>query len=275
MPVRLIDTTLRDGSQRPGMCWSRTQRLWFASRLSQLPWVSGLEAGIPAASREEAALVEELAGMNLPCELTAWNRMHQHDIRISMKTGVRRIHITVPASRLHLQKKLAMEIGEAASRLTRLSAMAKEGGFLVSVGLEDASRAYLQDLVIWVAAGLEGGADRFRLADTVGLWHPRQVTACVRSLLEQVGPVELAIHTHNDLGLACANALAAMEAGVSWVDVTVCGVGERAGNCNARDLVSLLGLPLIGLRRLEQSLSLFNPNCADTSFEWEGEAYGQ
>jgi homocitrate synthase NifV len=261
MPVRLIDTTLRDGSQRPGMCWSRSQRLWFASRLAQLPWVSELEAGVPAASLEEAALVEELAGMNLPCDLTAWNRMRQHDIRISMKTGVRRIHITVPASRLHLQKKLAMEIGEAAALLTRLSAMAKEGGHLVSVGLEDASRADLKDLVIWVAAGLEGGADRFRLADTVGLWHPRLVVACVLALRERMGPVELAVHTHNDLGMACANALAAVEAGVSWVDVTVCGVGERAGNCSARDLLPLLGLPLAGLQRLEQSLSLFNPNC--------------
>ena len=263
MSLRLIDTTLRDGAQRPGMRWNSAQRLWFAALLAGQPWVSELEAGIPAASVEEAALVGELSHMKLPCVISAWSRMHEQDVRRCMEAGVDRIHITVPASRLHLEKKLGIGLMEAVDRLTRLVALARSGGHLVSVGLEDASRADVRDLVVWVSAGLGAGADRFRLADTIGCWCPTQTTACIRSLLEQVGPVRLAVHTHDDLGMACANAYAAYEAGAGWADVTICGIGERAGNCNARDLTALLGMRTEGLRQLEQALSLFNPECVD------------
>lgn len=263
MSLRLIDTTLRDGAQRTGMRWNFAQRLWFASRLAGQPWVSELEAGIPVASDEEATLVGELSRMKLPCIITAWSRMHEQDVRRCMETGVDRIHITVPASRLHLEKKLDIGLTEAVDRLTRLVELARGGGHLVSVGLEDASRADMQDLIIWVSAGLAAGVDRFRLADTIGRWCPSQIAACVRSLLEQIGPVNLAVHTHDDLGMACANAYAAFEAGAGWADVTICGIGERAGNCDARDLTALLGMRTEGLRQLEQALSLFNPECVD------------
>lgn len=263
MSLRLIDTTLRDGAQRPGMRWNSAQRLWFASRLAGLPWVSELEAGIPAASVEEAAMVGELSRMKLPCVISAWSRMHEQDVRCCMETGVDRIHITVPASRLHLEKKLGIDLMEAVDRLTRLVVLARSGGHLVSVGLEDASRADLRDLVVWLSSGLAAGADRFRLADTIGRWCPRQTTTCIQSLLEQVGPVNLAVHTHDDLGMACANAYAAYEAGAGWADVTICGIGERAGNCDARALTALLGMQTGALQQMEKALALFNPGCVD------------
>ncbi len=265
MLFRLIDTTLRDGAQRPGMSWSFRQRVWVATLIASFPWISEIEAGIPAASFEEAALVAEVAGMGLRTPVIAWNRMKESDVRVSMTTGAQRIHITVPASSLHLHSKLGIRAQEAGIHLTRLCALAVDAGFPVSVGLEDASRAEWENLVIFVEAGLRGGADRFRLADTVGIWRPGQVRRVVTDVLNAFGNVDLAVHTHNDLGMACSNALGARDAGAGWADVTVKGVGERAGNCPLGVMVEILSGNALSwsekeqLLRLERDLALFNP----------------
>lgn len=260
MPFQLIDTTLRDGSQRPGMRWTREQRVWFATQLDRIAGIAEIEAGIPAASGEDADMVAELADMGLRCPIIAWNRMREADVRLSMKTGAQRIHITVPASGLHLSKKLGISLSDAAAELQRLVFLAVDAGFPVSVGLEDASRAERSNLETLAQAGLQAGADRFRLADTVGVWHPRQVSACIDALHARFGDIGIAVHTHNDLGMACSNALAARDAGAGWADVTVCGVGERAGNCDLGVMVQVLqGEKGAGVERLERQLGLLNP----------------
>ncbi len=263
--MRIIDTTLRDGLQRPGMRMDGAQRVHLAKCLAESGLVDEIEAGVPAVSEAEAALVAVMAGMGLSVPVCAWNRMREADVRRSLETGAQRVHITVPASDLHRRIKLGCGIREVVIQMERLIDLAVRAGSHVSIGLEDASRATHEDLVPLIAAGLAAGADRFRLADTVGVWRPAAVRDAVERLLHRFGGVSLAIHAHDDLGMACANTLAAAGAGVGWADVTVLGVGERAGNCALDVLVRALhpvGLSpgdTLRLDRLGRDVRLFNP----------------
>lgn len=244
--VQIIDTTLRDGQQAPGVCLSAAQRLCLARRLSAVG-VDEIELGTPAmgpgAQADIAALARTLGtdGGGHGPRLTAWCRANEADLDAAAECGVDAIHLSLPVSALHLRafgkdwcwirRTMGRLIGKARSRF----------GY-VSVGAMDASRAELTDLER-LAGQIEAlGADRLRLADTVGLWNPRQVAAAVARLRRSVPNLPLAVHTHNDLGMATANAIAAAQAGASAVDVTVGGIGERAGNAALEQVAMALKL---------------------------------
>jgi homocitrate synthase NifV len=241
--VRLIDTTLRDGEQAAGIAFRRVEKVRIALLLDAAG-VDEIEAGIPAMGGEEAASVAAIAALGLRARVTAWNRALPSDIDASLSCGVGAVAMALPVSDLQIAAKLGKTRGWVLSRLREAVAHAKAAGVYVSVGAEDASRAEPSFLLEYARTAEEAGADRFRFCDTVGILDPFATFEAV-SRLTSLLSIPVAAHTHDDFGLATANALAAVRAGASFVDVTVNGIGERAGNAAleevAMGLIRLLG----------------------------------
>ncbi len=231
----IIDTTLRDGEQMPGVVFSRRQKLDIACRLAELG-VSEIEAGIPVMGDEECRTLRELAGLNLPSRLTAWCRADWRDLEAAATCGIEAVHISVPTSELHL-KAMGQHWGQMENRLRVLVPRVQEHFDFVSIGAQDASRTPLETLERLAELLCELDADRLRLADTVGVWTPLAVAGVVQLLTQKYPSLELGLHAHNDLGMATANSVSAVAAGADTVDVTVCGIGERAGNAALEQVV--------------------------------------
>lgn len=226
--VWIIDTTLRDGEQAPGVVFDRETKLTIARRLAGAG-VDELEVGTPAMGKAVRAEIRALVNQPSDCLLTCWCRAMACDLSWAASCGTGGVHISFPLSPIHQQ---AMNKSEAwvLDRLETLVPQALENFRLVSVGAQDAFRARRDGLREFVARAAGCGVHRVRLADTVGLARPAQVAALLADLAPYAGSAVLEFHGHNDLGMATANTLAAIEAGATAVSVTVNGVGERAGN---------------------------------------------
>ena len=208
--IVIDDTTLRDGEQTAGVVFSLAEKKRIARTLDAMG-VGELECGIPAMGKEEQDGVRALVEMGLHARLITWNRAVIGDIDASLATGVGAVDVSLPVSDLHIRRKLGRDRAWILEQLKVAVGYAKEHGLYVSVGGEDASRADHDFLVELMAAAKSLGADRFRYCDTLGVLDPFAAYDNIRYLLERVElPVE--IHTHNDLGLAVANALAAVKA---------------------------------------------------------------
>jgi homocitrate synthase NifV len=226
--VWIIDTTLRDGEQAPGIAFDRPTKGAIARSLAKAG-VDELEVGIPAMGRSARADIRALVNLDLDCLMTSWCRALEGDLDLAARCRTAGVHISFPVSPIHLR---AMGKNEdwVLGQLDRLVSSSLSRFRLVSVGAQDAFRARSEFLRTFVAAAAACGAQRVRLADTVGLARPLQVADMVRDLVRRAGVTSLEFHGHNDLGMATANAVAAIEAGIPAVSVTVNGIGERAGN---------------------------------------------
>ena len=227
-PVHLVDTTLRDGLQTPGVSFSPAERLAVATALARLG-VGEIEVGLPAMGPAEQDEIRAIVAAGLGVRLTGWCRATPGDLDAAAACGLRGVHVSLPVSDVQLHA-LGRDGPWALRQLQTIAAAARARFDFVSVGAQDASRAPPQRLIEFVAAARAAGADRVRLADTVGIWTPGQTARTVAALLPAAGPMALGFHGHNDLGMATANTLAALEAGAACADVTVNGLGERAGN---------------------------------------------
>jgi homocitrate synthase NifV len=238
MQVHFDDTTLRDGEQTASVVFSADEKRRIAAALAAAG-VDQIEAGIPAMGGEEKALVEEIAHAGFGCSILGWNRATCSDIRHSLDCGVDAVAISIATSDLHIERKLRKSRSWVLDAIRECTAFAKAAGVYVSVSAEDASRTDFDFLVAFAQAARAEGADRLRFCDTLGVLTPPRACELIRRLRE-ASDMAIEMHTHNDFGLACANALAGLHGGATWVNTTVGGLGERAGNAAFEELVMAL-----------------------------------
>ena len=237
-PVYIDDTTLRDGEQTAGVVFANEEKINIAKMLARLG-VHQIEAGIPAMGGDEIEAIKKIVALNLPASILTWNRAVVGDIQQSLDCGVQAVAISISSSDIHIQHKLFRDRQWVLDSIRRAVEFAKRHDLYVSVNAEDASRADPDFLVEFGHAAKECGADRLRFCDTVGILDPFGTYTRVKALVEAVGiPVEM--HTHNDFGMATANAIAGLRAGATYVNTTVNGLGERAGNASMEELVMFL-----------------------------------
>ena len=174
--------------------------------------------------------------------LALWSRCRLEDITLAHSLQPDVLSLSIPVSDIHIKKKLGCTRAWVLETAGKSIAKARQLGFkVVSLGLEDATRAEQEFLNKIIAAAIKAGADRIRLADTVGVANPGKIAELVKCV-KNIGPVEVGVHAHNDFGMATANSLAALDAGADWADVTILGLGERAGNARHEELAGYLAL---------------------------------
>ena len=239
-PIWLIDTTLRDGEQSPGVAFSRGAKETIASMLAAAG-IDELEVGTPAMGKTEQADIRAIGRLNLSCRLTCWCRARREDIEDAAKCDTGSIHISFPVSSI-LMSAMKKDESWVLAQLRELLAFACNRFQYVSVGAQDATRAELSFLKTFAAHAYLFGAYRMRIADTVGIATPFSITAILKELLEASSKMALEFHGHNDLGMATANAICAAQAGADALSVTVNGLGERAGNAALEEVAMALAL---------------------------------
>lgn len=232
----LIDSTLREGAQAFGVYFGAGAKRRVAELLAAAG-VEEMECGW--VGQEGLADFLAWAAENLPrtTALSLWCPCREADLReaarltdILDQAGItRRVNIGAPSSARHREKRLGLSRPEMAARVRAVVGAAREHGFeYISVGLEDISRADADEALELAQAAASAGAARVRLSDTVGLLTPAATAALVGRFAAAL-PVPVALHAHNDLGMATANAVTALEHGATFVDVSALGLGERAG----------------------------------------------
>jgi len=270
--IIIDDTTLRDGEQTAGVVFSLDEKIRIARMLDEIG-VGELECGIPAMGREELDSVKALVDLGLNARLITWNRAVPADIQASIDSGVKAVDISLSVSDIHIQHKLRKDRNWVREQLKVALGFAKQHNLYVSVGGEDASRADLDFLVELMQIAKSLGADRFRFCDTLGILDPFTTYDKVGYLSEQVD-LDLEVHTHNDLGMATANAIAGIRAGARFVNTTVNGLGERAGNAALEEVVMALRhacnieLPIESCRFVELSKLVGQASCRPVP-EWK------
>jgi homocitrate synthase NifV len=237
-PVYIDDTTLRDGEQTAGVVFANDEKIHIARLLAEVG-VNQIEAGIPAMGGDEKKAIADIVSLRLPVSILAWNRAVVADIQHSIDCGVDAVAISISASDIHIEHKLRKTREWVLQAVRECVEFAKKHDLYVSVNAEDASRADLDYLVQFARTAKEAGADRLRFCDTVGVLDPYATYERVKRLREEVD-IEIEMHTHNDFGMATANAIAGVLAGASYVNTTVNGLGERAGNAALEEFVMAL-----------------------------------
>ncbi|MBI4666993.1 MAG: homocitrate synthase [Nitrospinae bacterium] len=236
--IRIVDTTLRDGEQTPGVAFSVEEKMAIAAMLDEAG-VHYIEAGSPAMGHGELEAIREINGMGLRASVIMWNRATREDIEKSLSIGARNVHISLPVSDFMIRRKMGYDRNKIIETMASMVALAKSENVEVSVGAEDATRADQSFLKEYIAAAESCGAVRLRYCDTVGVSEPFSLRDNVERLL--IGArIPLEIHTHNDFGMATANALAGVKAGATLIDTTITGLGERAGNAPLEEVVMAL-----------------------------------
>ncbi len=245
--IKIFDTTLRDGEQSPGASMNIEEKLRIASQLEKLN-VDVMEAGFPIASDGDFEAVKKIAQTIKGPEIAGLCRANIKDIDRAWEAlkyaGDRgRIHTFIATSDIHMQRKLQMEPAKVLDTAVKAVKHAVSYTPNVEFSCEDAVRTRLEFLAEMVEAVIDAGATTVNIPDTVGYSIPFEYFNIIKYLKDNVPNIDkavISVHCHNDLGLAVANSLAAIQAGAGQVECTINGIGERAGNCSLEEIVMAL-----------------------------------
>jgi 2-isopropylmalate synthase len=244
--VHIFDTTLRDGEQSPGCSMNMQEKLQVARVLDELG-VDVIEAGFPAASDGDFESVKAVGDMGLNATICGLSRTRRGDIDATaraLETAKKgRLHIFIATSPIHREFKLKMSKQQIIDEATGAIEYGLKFFDDVEITAEDAGRTEMDYLVEYFQAAVDAGAGVLNVPDTVGYVTPSEIREQYRHLsthLNKPDSVILSCHNHNDLGLAVANSLGAIEGGARQVECTINGIGERAGNCSLEEVVMTL-----------------------------------
>jgi homocitrate synthase NifV len=231
----IVDTTLRDGEQSPGIALCTKDKVKIAKLLDEIG-VYEIEAGVPCIGQAEADGISEIIENTRNAKISVWSRMNINDVKFSINCNPHIIHIGTPVSYIQIYNKLKKNKAWVQKNILECVYEAKNQGIEVTVGLEDASRSDIGFILSLIKELKKAGVNIIRLADTVGILTPNRTKEIVETIKAH-SDVEIEMHVHNDLGMAVANSIIGAKAGAAFVDCTLFGIGERTGNCNFYDFV--------------------------------------
>jgi len=241
--IEIFDTTLRDGEQSPGASMDEHEKLQMALQLERLG-VDIMEAGFPIASEQEFHAVSRVAETIKTSRVAALARAVTGDIERAAKALEKAqrpvLHTFIATSDLHIQHKLKSTREQVLERTDKAVRLAKSLIGRVEFSPEDATRSDLDYLVKVVKVAIDAGADVINMPDTVGYTIPSEIEHMFRYVIQNTPGADKVVfssHNHNDLGLAVANALAAVAGGARQIECTINGIGERAGNTSLEEVV--------------------------------------
>ncbi len=259
--VRLYDNTMREGEQTPGVVFSVEDKIRIAAQLVKTG-IRHFEAGFAAVSSEEQGAIRAVVEKGFDANVFSLARLKEEDVAAALAAGVRHVVIFVPSSDAMIQARLSCSAQELESRIPHVVEWAKSRGLFVRFSCEDGTRTPWERLLKFSTVAREAGADCIGLTDTAGVGVPEKVARLTSGLKEEV-KLPVAVHFHNDLGLAVANSLAAAQAGAEEIQVTVNGLGDRVGNTAMDEFVLAMrvgygvdmGVDLIEMARLSAMVS--------------------
>jgi 2-isopropylmalate synthase len=246
--VRIFDTTLRDGEQSPGFSMNTDEKIRLARQLAALN-VDVIEAGFPIASKGDLEAVKKVALEVRNVPIAALARAKKEDVNAAIEAlkpaASPRLHIFLATSDLHLRVKLNMTREQALEAIGSMIRYGRQHVGEVEFSAEDAGRTDIDYLCQVCRVAVDAGATVLNLPDTVGYAVPEEYGAMFTKVREYLGDqqgITLSAHCHDDLGMAVANSLAAIRAGVRQIECTINGIGERAGNASLEEVVVALAV---------------------------------
>jgi isopropylmalate/homocitrate/citramalate synthase len=271
--VQFYDTTLRDGEQSVGVVLTPQQKLEIARALDSLG-VGRIEAGFPRVSADDAQAFGLIAKAGLRAEIWGFGRALKADIDELLRLGAHATVIETPTSAIKL-KAYGLRVDEAKRRAAEAIGYARKNGVTVAFFTVDGTRTELDVLRDFYRCALDAGAEELVVVDTIGACGPEAVEFLVRHVREWVGPqVPMHFHGHNDFGMATACAVAAVRGGAKWIQGTINGMGERAGNADigevAMALAGLYGVPVkLDLTEIRKASALVRRTAGHAMEPWK------
>lgn len=246
--IHIFDTTLRDGEQSPGFSMTHSEKLRMAEKLEELG-VDVIEAGFPIASDGDFEAVKEISKRITTCQVAGLSRIKKEDISRAWEAlqyaKHPRIHTFVATSDIHLVHKLNLSREQVLEAAVSGVRYARSLCDIVEFSAEDASRTDPDFLCTVLEAVINAGASIVNIPDTVGFAVPDEFGALIHKIKTEVPNIDqavISVHCHNDLGLAVANSLAAIQNGAQQIECTINGIGERAGNASLEEIVMALAV---------------------------------
>lgn len=248
--VYIVDTTLRDGEQAPGKAFTVNQKVEIA-RYLDLNGIYQIEAGTPAMESVEKECIIQIVDAMENSFVSTWNRINKNDIKHSIECNPDIIHLSVPSSEIQIYSNLRKDKTWVENNLKDCVYFAKEQGYEVTIGFEDASRADIKYLIHLCELLEKLDVHRVRYADTVGILSPSTTKKAITTLIENTN-MEIEIHAHNDFGMATAISIEGAKSGAKYVNCTLDGIGERAGNCNMQEFIKATKGFFPNIRQLDE-----------------------
>ena len=233
--IRIVDTTLRDGEQCPGIYLNPDDKIRMALVLDEIG-VYEIEAGIFDRRTEGREYLSEIMRQKKQAKISLWARLNPADVMEACRQKPDIVHMSVPVSYVQIYTKLNKNKAWVEKRIMECMEVANNFHVQATLGFEDSSRADIGFVIKLAVLAEKLGVNIIRLADTVGIFTPERAGELVTEIRNHAG-IKIEAHEHNDFGMAVANSLEMAFAGAEYVDCTLFGLGERSGNCNLYDFV--------------------------------------